>query len=507
VDEEQMSRHRFIRSLAHCGLAGMLAMAATVALAADERFDITRFQVEGNTLLPPAKVERLVNPLAGPQRTFADIQLAIEALQEAYRKAGYTTVQVSVPEQELAGGAVTLLVRETVISSITISGNEHFDEANIRASLVRLQVGRTPSLGAISESIQLANESPAKQVAVTLAEGDKPGTIDAKVLVTDNNPLRIITTLDNTGSPSSGRWRTGVAVQHANLFNRDQVGTLAYTTSPDSPAGVNLRVYSAGYRIPLYAYGDSVDFIYGKSSVNSPSTSPVLGGLLGFTGKGDIYGLRWNHFLGRSGESTAKLVLGLDHKMIDSRCDVGGVTVSIAPPTPPIASCVPYKTTPLSITYSSQSEGVDQISGYSVGLSRNLPSGERYTNIDGRTDRYSYLTPGNRAAVTISWPRGALPRCSRRLPTAGRPGWPAARNTPTPPCSPASNSGWPARRWCVAFRSGPWRPTAAWSPTPSFIRRSSQAASGCPASCAVCFLWMRATAPTTTWAAAACPAA
>jgi hemolysin activation/secretion protein len=393
-----MSRHRFIRSLAHCGLAGMLAMAATVALAADERFDITRFQVEGNTLLPPAKVERLVNPLAGPQRTFADIQLAIEALQEAYRKAGYTTVQVSVPEQELAGGAVTLLVRETVISSITISGNEHFDEANIRASLVRLQVGRTPRLGAISESIQLANESPAKQVAVTLAEGDKPGTIDAKVLVTDNNPLRIITTLDNTGSPSSGRWRTGVAVQHANLFNRDQVGTLAYTTSPDSPAGVNLRVYSAGYRIPLYAYGDSVDFIYGKSSVNSPSTSPVLGGLLGFTGKGDIYGLRWNHFLGRSGESTAKLVLGLDHKMIDSRCDVGGVTVSIAPPTPPIASCVPYKTTPLSITYSSQSEGVDQISGYSVGLSRNLPSGERYTNIDGRTDRYSYLTPGNRSS-------------------------------------------------------------------------------------------------------------
>ncbi|AYQ30305.1 MULTISPECIES: ShlB/FhaC/HecB family hemolysin secretion/activation protein [unclassified Polaromonas] len=376
----------------------MLAVAAAAAIAADEHFDITRFQVEGNTLLPAAEVERLVAPAAGPKRTFADIQLAVEALQEGYRKAGYTTVLVSVPEQELAGGAVRLLVRESVISSITISGNEHFDEANIRASLVRLQVGRTPSLGAISESIQLANESPAKQVAVTLAEGDKPGTIDAKVLVTDNKPLRIITTLDNTGAPSSGRWRTGIALQHANLFNRDQVGTLAYSTSPDSPAGVNLRVYSAGYRIPLYAFGDSIDFIYGKSSVNSPSTSPVLGGLLGFTGKGDIYGLRWNHFLGRRGESTAKLVLGLDHKLIDSRCIIGGVTVSIAPPTPPIASCVPYTTTPLSITYSSQSEGVDQISGYSIGLSRNLPSGERYTNVDGRTDRYSYLTPGNRAS-------------------------------------------------------------------------------------------------------------
>jgi len=389
---------RLITYLARCGLSGALALtAAAAAIAADERFEITRFQVEGNTLLPATEIDRLVGPLAGPQRGFADIQLAVEALQQAYRKAGYSTVLVSVPEQELAGGAVKLLVRETVISSITVTGNQHFDEANIRASLVRLRVGRSPSLGAISESIQLANESPAKQVGVTLAEGDKPGTIDAKVLVDDHKPLRFITTLDNTGSPSSGRWRTGIAVQHANLFNRDHVGTLAYTTSPDSPSGVNLNVYSVGYRVPLYAYGDSVDFIYGKSSVNSPASSPVLGGLLGFTGKGDVYGLRWNHFLGRSGESTAKLVLGLDHKLIDSRCEVGGVTVSIAPPTPPIASCVPYTTTPLSVTYSSQTEGADQMSGYSVGLSRNIASGERYTNIDGRTDRYSYLTPGNRS--------------------------------------------------------------------------------------------------------------
>ncbi|MFI5447004.1 ShlB/FhaC/HecB family hemolysin secretion/activation protein [Polaromonas sp. UC242_47] len=385
------------KSLAGAALALMLATSATTTLAADERFDISRFQVDGNTLLPPADVERVVAPLAGSKRAFADIQLAVEALQKAYVKAGYSTVQVSVPEQELTGGTVRLQVTETVVSSITVKGNQHFDEANIRASLTRLEIGRAPRLGAISESIQLANESPAKQIGVSLAEGDKPGNIDATVLVTDNHPLRLITTLDNTGAPSSGKWRTGVALQHSNLFNRDQVGTLAYTTSPDSPSGVSLRVYSLGYRIPLYGYGDSIDFIYGKSSVNSPSTSPVLGGILGFTGKGDVYGLRWNHFLGRTGESTAKLVLGLDHKLVDSRCEVGGVPVSIAPPTPPISSCVPYTTTPVNLTYSSLRNSANQVSSFSVGLSRNLPSGQRYTNVDGRSDRYSYLTPGNRS--------------------------------------------------------------------------------------------------------------
>lgn len=383
-------------TLAILGLSGFTGPAAHAQAAQGERFDIARFQVEGDTLLGPAEVQRLVAGIAGADRAYGDIQRAVDALQQAYAQAGYTTVKVSVPEQELTGGTVKLQVTQAAIGAVTVTGNTHFNAANIRASLPSLQPGRVPDLRAISGSVQLANDSPAKQVGVSLGDGAVPGTLDAKVTVTDNNPLRVIATLDNTGTPASGRWRTGVALQHANLFDRDQVGTLAYTTSPDSPSGMRLELYSLGYRIPLYALGDSIDFVYGKSSANSPASSPTLGGVLGFTGKGDIYGVRFNHFLGRSGESSARLVLGIDRKRIDSRCDVGGQEVSIAPPTPPISACVPYVTAPLSLTYVGQRESVGETLGYSLGLSRNLASGTRYTNLDGRIDRYSYLTPGNR---------------------------------------------------------------------------------------------------------------
>lgn len=381
------------------GAATVLALAALVPLGAGaqgERLDIARFEVEGDTLLGAPEVERLVAPMAGTGRAYGDIQRAVDALQQAYARAGYTTVRVSVPEQELRGGVVRLHVSQAAIGTVTVTGNEHFSADNIRASLPQLQPGRVPDLRAISGSVQLANDSPAKQVGVSLADGAAPGTIDAKVSVADNNPLRVIATLDNTGTPASGRWRTGIALQHANLFDRDQVGTLAYTTSPDSPSGMRLELYSLGYRIPLYGMGDSIDLVYGKSSANSPASSPTLGGVLGFTGKGDIYGVRWNHFLGRSGEHSARLVLGIDRKRIDSRCDIGGETVSIAPPTPPISSCVPYTTAPLSLSYIGQRESVGETLGYSLGISRNLASGTRYTNLDGRTDRYSYLTAGNR---------------------------------------------------------------------------------------------------------------
>ncbi|WP_173830617.1 ShlB/FhaC/HecB family hemolysin secretion/activation protein [Herminiimonas arsenitoxidans] len=380
-----------------CLLGVTLTLAAAGALA-DDRFNITRFQIDGNTLLPTSEVQALTAPLSGPNRAYGDVQKALEALQNAYRKAGYSTVQVYVPEQELTSGVVKIQVNESVIGKVVVSGNNYFSEQNIRRSLPQVQSGKTPNLRQISEAVQLSNDSPAKQINVVLGTSEEDGKIDAEVKVSDNNPLRVFMTLDNTGTDATGKWRTGVAIQHANLFDRDQVGTLAYTTSPDSPSGVRVNLYSLGYRIPLYGMGDSLDFIYGKSSVNTPGASPTLGGLLGFTGKGDIFGLRWNHFFARQGETSTKLVFGLDYKKIDSRCNINGIELSTAPPTPPVASCVPYTTMPLSATYSGQTRGVSQNIDYNVGIARNIGTGTAYTNniTDGRTDRYSYLTPGSR---------------------------------------------------------------------------------------------------------------
>ena len=70
---------------------------AAPGMAQDDTFDIVRFQVEGNTLLPQAQVQGILGPLAGPKRVYGDIQKALEALEAAYRRAGYSTVQVYVP--------------------------------------------------------------------------------------------------------------------------------------------------------------------------------------------------------------------------------------------------------------------------------------------------------------------------------------------------------------------------------------------------------------------------
>lgn len=375
----------------------LFGFSATASAAEDDvRFDIVRFQVDGNTLLPQSQVDTLMAPFIGRQRLYGDIQKALEAMENAYRKAGYGTIQVYVPEQELTSGIVRIQVTEAVVGKVTVTGNKLFDDGNVRAGLPALQEGKAPNMRELSENIQLSNGSPAKQVEVVLGVGKEDGTVDAKISVTEEDPERVMLTLDNTGTAATGKHRLGVAYQNANLMNRDQVLTLAYAGAPDAPEGVKVDVLSVGYRLPLYGIGDSVDFIYGQSSVNTPSSTLALGSPLAINGKGDIIALRWNHHFPRRGEYSGKLIFGLDYKHINASCNTNGNPTPIDPPNGGGASCTPYTTRPLSVTYAGGWQRMGELGDYSLGLAHNWSLGSRYATPDGASqDRYS-LVSGNR---------------------------------------------------------------------------------------------------------------
>ena len=385
--------------------AAILATGSTkAAFAQDAAFDIVRFQVEGNTILDAGRVQVLVAPFVGKRKVYGDVQKALEALEDEFRRLGFGTVQVYVPEQELTSGVVRLQVSEGVVGKVTISGNKHFDNANVRASLPQLKEGVAPNMRQLSENVQLANESPAKQVEVTLGVSEDEGKVDVKVDVKEEDPERFYVTLDNSGTKASGKHRVGVSYQNANIGNSDQVLTLGYTTAVDPPggmkilssrvfpwqddSGVKVDIFSVGYRLPLYSIGDSIDFIYGNSSTNTPSAAVGLGPA--FTGKGEIFGLRYNHIFPRSGEYTSRLVLGFDYKYMNNRCAIAGV------PTPfGVAGCTPHTFRPVSATYSGQWQKPGEAIDFNVGFVHHLfPMGSEFTFAPaapeaGGTDRYS----------------------------------------------------------------------------------------------------------------------
>jgi hemolysin activation/secretion protein len=314
------------------------------------------------------------------------VQKALEALELAYRKAGYGAVQVYLPEQELNRGVVTLRVVESRVGKIEVSGNKHFSSENIRRSVPALQEGETPNSRKLADNLRAANESPVKQARVVLRPSPKDNTVDAKVEVEDQSPWRLFSTFDNTGSEQTGRTRIGVGVQYANLFDRDNVATAQYITSPEKPDQV--QVYSLGYRLPLYRLGDSMDFFAGYSSVDA-GTTQIPAGALQFSGKGQIYGGRYNWLFPRKGEYEHKLVFGADFRQYDNICSISGSS-NCGP------SGVDVRVHPVSVAYmGTWNRRSDQLSYY-LGAYQNIPGGA-----DGDSEAIAAARPEAKAWYSI----------------------------------------------------------------------------------------------------------
>lgn len=346
-------------------VALLLMSALSFAQSEVEHFDINRFDIEGNTLLHTDELEAVVAPYTGKQRAYRDVHEAIDALGAHYRSEGYSVVWVIAPEQGLEDGVVTLKVIEAQTGRIAIAGNQFFSDANIRSSLISLKEGVSPKIEDLSANVQLVNQNPAKQVDVVLRPGKDAAVVDATVDVIDVEPLKFFVTSDNTGNPQTGDYRVGVGVQHANLFDRDHVGTLSYVTSPEDPGDVSL--YSGSYRLPLYARGDSMDFIAAYSDVSIGTTTTVAGPL-NFTGQGTVYSVRYNQLLQRRGEYSHRIVYGIDYRAFKNECALGDFGEAGCGP-----SAVDVTTTPISIAYSGNWARPGRISDFYIALSRNIP--------------------------------------------------------------------------------------------------------------------------------------
>jgi len=345
------------------------------------KFEIREIKVEGNTLLKQSVLDRAFAPFLGAGRDFGDVQKALEALEQAYTKAGYGAIQVSLPEQELNQGVITLKVTESKIAKIIFEGNRLFDEANIRNSLPSLKEGAVPNVKKLGIDLRLANESPAKQTAVILRNTETDGEVDAVVRVAEQAPTKYSLSLDNTGTTQTGDYRLGLGLQSSNLLNRDQVLTAQVLGSPTELSKVFIAGF--GYHIPLYRTGDSIDLSGGYSNVSSG----VVQGLFNVAGKGSIGGLRYNFQLPRVGEVEQKLSLGYDYRAFRNNITPIGGGDELVPD---------ITVHPVSLAYSGLLRAASAETTFYASYFQNLPGGN-----NGGSGAFEASRAGARPGYTL----------------------------------------------------------------------------------------------------------
>ncbi len=352
-------------------LLGLAAEPEVFSPPAEPQFPIRQFQVEGNSLLQAANIDTLMAGFTGAERRFADIESARQSLEAQYIQAGYSTVRVVLPEQEISAGTIRLVVQEMKLGTVEFIAAQHHDLDNVRASLPGLVEGSVPNTVAIAESLRLANENPSKQTNLLFKPDPVGRRVDALLRLEDEKPWKVFTSLDNTGTPETGRTRLGVGYQHANLFNRDHVVTVQYITSVEKSDKVS--IYGFGYRLPLYEQADALDFYAGYSDVNSGT----IAGLFNVSGKGTILGGRYTHNFTKNSAFEHKLAFGLDYRAYENNVDANGIDLG-----------TDVTVHPLNLTWSSHWKGnTTQAGGYAIWLA-NLPGGSKGSDSDFAATRF-----------------------------------------------------------------------------------------------------------------------
>ena len=278
---------------------------------------IQRYVVDGDNPLSADETSALLAPFLGEKRTMHDIESASNALEGAMRARGFLFHRMFIPEQKPVGGEIRLQVLGIKLGTVEVSGNEKFTNDNIRRSLTSLKEGEVPELQMLGRDVSASNTNPAKHVTVTFKESAQPGLVDAVVKVQDSPTLVFFTTLTGNQSvsghaPEQNTYRISGGVQHANLFDRDQVATISYTTDPGNPSQVSL--FAAYYQIPLYGTGMNVSASYIKSDINSGQVQQG-GGAFDVSGSGQFAGVRLTRALNRVNALQQTVGVGLDDRL------------------------------------------------------------------------------------------------------------------------------------------------------------------------------------------------
>lgn len=366
--------------LVAAGAAPMPSRAQPPDAAAVAVVVVQDFRIEGNSLLPPAQLQEALAPYKG-QRSLAELKQAAAAVQALYRQAGYGAVIAYLPEQRGAPGVVTIQVLEGRLARVVVTGNQRFSEANIRRSLPLLVEGRTPQVQRLDAQIQLANENPAKQLAVVLEPGQQQGEVDARITVTERPAGNWSVNVDNSGNKQTGNLRTGLAYQNVSLWDLDHQLMLQAQTSPEHASRV--KIFSGSYRVPFYSQGLTLDVYGAYSNVDGGSTSTAAGALQ-FNGRGRVLGIRLSKLLPHEGELDQRITVGLDQRAYLNNCAIAGL---------PAGACgsagESVTVQPLSLEYQVQRGGAWP-AGANIALSHNLGLGGRY----GGESNFAAVRPG-----------------------------------------------------------------------------------------------------------------
>jgi len=269
-------------------------------------FNIFEFKVDGNTVLNKGKIEKAVYQFLGESKTIEDVEKGRAALEKAYQDAGYLTVTVSIPQQEVNKGIVVLKVTEGSVERLRVTGSKYTSLAEVKSRVAEFSEGTVPNFPSAQEELTTLNRGQNRQVTPVLRPGKSPGKVEVDLNVEDKLPLHGSLELNDKYSPNTTETRLNGSIRYENLWQKDHSISFGFQVSPENLNEV--KVFSATYLIPRL----NGDYFATYGVVSKSDISAV--GDVNVIGDGYIAGVRYIHPLQLSKNYYHSITLGADYK-------------------------------------------------------------------------------------------------------------------------------------------------------------------------------------------------
>ena len=95
-------------------------------------FLLKEVKITGATVFKPDDFRPIYEPYLNKTVTFQDIEAIAGKIKDKYKKKGYLTTIVHIPEQEIRRGVVEIAIVEGMLGELKIEGNKWFSSSLIR---------------------------------------------------------------------------------------------------------------------------------------------------------------------------------------------------------------------------------------------------------------------------------------------------------------------------------------------------------------------------------------
>lgn len=178
------------------------------------------------------------------KKRLADLK---QEILDYYREKKLPVVAVQVPEQEVTGGVLQLVLVQGKLGSVRAVGNRWTKSSRLEG-YIRLKPGDEIDENVLISDLALMNRNPFRRTDLLYTPGVFPGTTDIELLTEDRKTWRIYAGAENNGVKPTGTERLLAGFNLGNVFGLDHVFSYQYTSSSDF---YKFQAHTIHYTAPL----------------------------------------------------------------------------------------------------------------------------------------------------------------------------------------------------------------------------------------------------------------